>query len=62
MKEKIYIKREFKDSLQSIGCGLIDDYITVTRTEGNKVFFEAGSCKLHLLKDELEGVRADTEE
>ncbi len=56
---KVYIKQEFKKELDNLNCGLVEDYITVTRTEGEKVFFQYGRCKLHITKDELEEVKIE---
>jgi hypothetical protein len=54
MNEKVYIKKEFKAELANLNCGLGEDYITITRKEGDKVFFQYGRCKLHITKLELE--------
>ena len=61
MDEKIYINAEFKAELASLNCGVDDDYITVTRKEGDKVFFKYGKCKLHVTKAELEEARLRAE-
>ena len=54
MSNKVYINKAFKEELSSLSCGLEEDYITITRTEGDKVFFQYGRCKLHVTKSELE--------
>jgi hypothetical protein len=54
MANKVYITEKFKSELNNLGCGLGEDFITVTRTEGDKVYFEFGRCKLHVTKAELE--------
>ncbi len=56
---KVYIKQEFKKELDNLNCGLVEDYITVTITEGEKVFFQYGRCKLHITKDELEEIKIE---
>jgi len=53
MEERIYITEEFKQELANLGCEAVD-YITTYRVEGNKVFFTANKCKLHVTKAELE--------
>jgi hypothetical protein len=57
MSDKVYIKEDFKKELDNLNCGLAEDYITITRTEGEKVFFKYGRCKLHITKNELEEVK-----
>ena len=57
MNEKVYINGEFKAELSNLSCGFSEDYIIITRKEGDKVFFEYGKCKLHITKSELEEVR-----
>ena len=52
MEERVYITEEFKQELTNLGCSVVD-YITIYRTEGNKVFFNADKCKLHVTKQEL---------
>jgi hypothetical protein len=54
MSSKVYINSVFKAELANLNCGFGEDYITITRTEGDKVFFEYGKCKLHITKAELE--------
>jgi hypothetical protein len=54
MSNKVYINKAFKEELSNLNCGLEEDYITITRTEGDKVFFQYGRCKLHVTKAELE--------
>lgn len=56
MSNKVYITEKFKAELNNLNCGLGEDYISITRTEGDKVFFEYGKCKLHITKAELEEV------
>ena len=52
MEEQVYITEAFKQELANLGCSAVD-YITIYRTEGNKVFFSAGRCKFHVTKEEL---------
>jgi hypothetical protein len=52
MEERVYITEEFKQELANLGCSTVD-YITIYRTEGNKVFFTANKCKFHVSKQEL---------
>jgi len=54
MADKVYINSVFKQELSNLNCGFGEDFITVYRTEGDKVFFTYGSCKLHVTKKELE--------
>ena len=54
MANKVYITEKFKNELNQLNCGLGEDYIIITRTEGDKVFFQYGKCKLHITKAELE--------
>jgi hypothetical protein len=61
MNEKVYINTEFKAELANLNCGFGEDYITITRTEGDKVFFQYGKCKLHVTKAELEEARLTAE-
>lgn len=61
MTEKVYINAEFKAELDSLSCGLGEDYITITRREGDKVYFQYGRCKLHVTKSELEEGRLKAE-
>jgi len=56
MSNKVYITEKFKAELNNLNCGLGEDYISITRTEGDKVFFIYGKCKLHITKAELEEV------
>jgi len=51
----IYITTEFSEELDNLGCGQ-NDYITVTRVEGNRVYFSAGSCKFNIQASEVENV------
>ncbi len=60
MNEKIYINEEFKAELNNLGCGCNEDYITVYKQDGNKVFFKYGKCKLHVTKAELEDAELKT--
>lgn len=57
MNEKVYINAEFKAELSNLSCGFSEDYIIITRKEGDKVFFEYGKCKLHITRSELEEAR-----
>jgi hypothetical protein len=57
MDDKVYINAEFKAELANLNCEFGEDYITVTRKEGDKVFFQYGKCKLHVTKAELEEVK-----
>jgi len=50
--ERIYIKSAFQELLASMNIGIVD-YITIYKTEGDKVFFSANKAKLHLTKAEL---------
>lgn len=61
MSEKVYITAEFKAELTSLNCGFGEDYITITRREGDKVFFQYGKCKLHVTRAELEEARLKAE-
>ena len=61
MDEKVYINAEFNAELASLNCGFEEDYITITRREGDKVFFNYGKCKLHVTKAELEEARLKAE-
>lgn len=61
MSNKVYITEKFKAELNNLNCGLGEDYIDITRTEGNKVFFNYGKCKLHITKAELEAVELRAE-
>ena len=61
MNERVYINAEFKTELTNLNCGFGEDYITITRTEGGKVFFKYGKCKLHITKAELEAVKLTAE-
>ena len=54
MNERVYINTEFKAELANLNCGFGEDYITITRKEGDKIFFQYGKCKLHITKKELE--------
>lgn len=58
MDEKVYIKTNFKEQLQKIGCG-IRDFITITRIEDKKIFFSAGKCKLCIPEEELEDIKLE---
>jgi len=62
MNEKVYINADFKAQLSNLNCGFGEDYITITRKEGDKVFFQYGKCKLHVTKNELEEGRLKTED
>jgi hypothetical protein len=62
MNEKVYINAEFKAELTNLNCGFGEDYITITRKEGDKVFFQYGKCKLHVTKAELEEGRLKAED
>lgn len=61
MNERIYINEEFKSELTNLNCGCKEDYITVYKQDGNKVFFKYGKCKLHVTKDELQQSKKETE-
>lgn len=61
MSEQIYINAEFKAELSNLNCGAGEDYITVTRKEGDKIFFQYGKCKFHITKAELEEVKLKAE-
>jgi hypothetical protein len=61
MSEKVYINAEFKAELANLNCGLDEDYITITRKEGDRVYFQYGRCKLHVTKAELEEVKLKAE-
>jgi hypothetical protein len=61
MNEKVYINEEFKTELAGLNCGVGEDYITILRKEGNRVFFQYGKCKLHVTKAEFEEARLKTE-
>lgn len=61
MDEKVYINTEFKAELAGLNCGFEEDYITITRREGDKVFFKYGKCKLHVTRAELEEARLKAE-
>ena len=61
MNEQIYINAEFKAELSNLNCGSGEDYIIVTRKEGDKVFFQYGKCKLHVTKAELEEAKLKSE-
>lgn len=60
-KEKVYINTEFKDTLKNLNCGRGEDYITIYRYEGDRVFFRYGRCKFHITKAELELYRLTSE-
>ena len=53
MEERVYITETFKQELVNLGCQSVD-YIDIYRKEGNKIFFQAGMCKFHFSKQELE--------
>ena len=53
--EILYITEEFSDELANLGCGR-NDFITITRREGVKVFFTAGSCKFNIQASEVQNV------
>ena len=53
MEERVYITEEFKQELINLGCTAVD-YIYVYKIEGDKVFFKADQCKLHLSKQEMD--------
>lgn len=61
MSEKVYINTEFKETLNNLNCGYNEDYITIYRYEGDKVFFKYGKCKFHITKTELESYRLSAE-
>lgn len=61
MKEKVYINSEFKQTLENLNCGYGEDYITIYKYEGDKVFFKYGKCKLHVTKSELESYKLTAE-
>lgn len=61
MEEQVYINKEFKAELANLNCGLEQDYITITRREGDKVFFRYGRCKFHITKAELEEAKLTSE-
>lgn len=62
MDEKVYINAEFKAELSNLNCGFGEDYIIVTRKEGDKVFFKYGTCKLHVTRAELEAARLGSDD
>ena len=62
MSNKVYITEKFKSELNNLNCGLGEDYIDITRTEGDKVFFKYGRCKLHITKAELEEAELKAEQ
>lgn len=62
MSNKVYITEKFKSELSNLNCGLGEDYIDITRTEGDKVFFKYGRCKLHITKTELEEAELKAEQ
>ena len=41
MSNKVYITEKFKSELSNLNCGFGEDYIDITRTEGDKVFFKS---------------------
>jgi hypothetical protein len=53
--EILYITEEFSDELANLGCGR-NDFITITRREGVKVFFTAGPCKFNIQASEVQNV------
>jgi len=55
--EKIKITSEFKNELQNLNCQTNDDFITLTRINDGKAFFNYGRCKLHITKQELDEMR-----
>jgi hypothetical protein len=59
MNEQVYINSEFRDILTNLNCGCVDDFITITRYEGDKVFFKYGKCKFHVTKAELESYKLE---
>ena len=61
MSNKVYITEKFKAELNNLNCGLSEDCITITRAEGDKVFFKYGKCKLHITKAELQAVELKAE-
>lgn len=54
-EEKMYITEEFSDELANLGCGS-NDFIIITRREGCKVFFTAGTCKFNIQASEVQNV------
>lgn len=54
-EEKMYITEEFSDELKNLGCGS-NNFITITRREGCKVFFTAGPCKFNIQASEVQNV------
>lgn len=52
MEERVYITEAFKQELANLSCD-VADYIDIYRKDGNKIFFQAGKCKLHFSKEEL---------
>ena len=54
-EEILYITEEFSDELANLGCGR-NDFITITRREGCKVFFTAGTCKFNIQASEVQNV------
>jgi len=51
----MYITEVFSDELDNLGCGK-NDFITITRREGCKVFFTAGPCKFNIQASEVQNV------
>ena len=55
MEERVYITEAFKQELYNLAGDV--EYITIYRTENDKVFFTANRCKLHLTRAELAEAR-----
>jgi hypothetical protein len=60
--EKVYINESFRDNLLKLNNGRGEDYISIYRIDGNKVFFRYGDrCRFHITKDELQEYKKSTE-
>lgn len=53
MEERVYITETFKQELVNLGCEAVD-YIDIYRQESSRIFFQAGKCKFHFSKQELD--------
>lgn len=62
MSEEIYITSEFKTKLSELNCGTGEDYIVVYKREDKKIYFQYGTCKLHITKAEFEEVQVKAED
>ena len=67
MEDRIHINtdvtvtKSFSDNLKEIGCQVENGTIRVYKKDGDKVFFKAGNCKLHLTTDEFNKVLSQNE-